>query len=237
VPLIHVRTGSDTYGKVKKVGRTPIVTKFQMLQSIPIWPLQSYYFRGRGPVKREGIPFFFETLSSEIKGLPLERLDRFSVSIAYIRGICGVLFVLGFVSIVPLISYLRGERFDDFAVVFTRLLVTFFLVGLIGGSLTYLIGSRIDERERNIRLFCGEILGICADPARIRTDVAARIERAIGQRIADDASGQSSNVARIVKRNDLLNELVQIRAQIAIRQPEVSLERRTDELLEHIRHT
>jgi hypothetical protein len=42
--MIHVTVGSDTYGRVKTVGTTPIVTRVGMISSLPVFPLESFYF-------------------------------------------------------------------------------------------------------------------------------------------------------------------------------------------------
>jgi hypothetical protein len=38
---MFITSGSDTYGRVKTVGGVPVVSKFFMLQFLPLYPLQS----------------------------------------------------------------------------------------------------------------------------------------------------------------------------------------------------
>lgn len=40
---MHFHWGADSYGRVKVVGRTAIVTRFFAVDSLPIYPLQSFY--------------------------------------------------------------------------------------------------------------------------------------------------------------------------------------------------
>ena len=136
---MHVTVGSDTYGRIKTVGGTPIVTKFVMLQFLPIYPLQSFYLTGLIHTERRGIPLIASSHSTVINGIPLARVDRLSVVIAYLRGIFGAMTVVGFMSIIPLSMYFTGEHLDAFALSALRGLLTSFVVGLVGGVATYLI--------------------------------------------------------------------------------------------------
>lgn len=46
--MVPVVVGTDSYGRVKCVGKTPIVTRFEMLQMFPLRPIESMYFCGMG---------------------------------------------------------------------------------------------------------------------------------------------------------------------------------------------
>ena len=118
--MVHISAGTDTYGRVKAVAGTPIVTKFAMLQLLPLYPLQSFYFTGTGPIETTGVPFLASTTSVAIKGIPLATLDVTSVVMAYARGVFGGLAIVGFMVIVPGIMSLTGENLDDFAMTVTR---------------------------------------------------------------------------------------------------------------------
>src|SRR4051794_39809742 len=79
-----VTFGSDTYGRVKTVDSTPIVTKFGMVSAFPVFPLESFYFIRSGESTSEGIPFLAQVHSTGIKAIPLARVDKLSVLMAYI---------------------------------------------------------------------------------------------------------------------------------------------------------
>src|SRR5258708_3908249 len=93
--MTGIHAGTDTYGKVKKVGPTTVVTRFAMLSAFPIWPLESYFYAGRGESRFQGVPFFAGVHTTEIRGLPLARIDWFSVLMAYLRGLLGTMVVVG----------------------------------------------------------------------------------------------------------------------------------------------
>jgi hypothetical protein len=83
--MFHVHMGTDTYGKVKQVGPTAVVTKFAMVSGMPLLPLESYYYAGTG--EEEGIPILMTM--RKVHGLPLARLNMLSVVIAYARAVSG----------------------------------------------------------------------------------------------------------------------------------------------------
>src|SRR5690349_7327227 len=113
--MVVVTAGSDTYGRVKVVAGTPIVTQFFMVQLLPVYPLRSFYFLSADHVKSSGIPGIAAVYSREFNAIPLAKIDRASVAMAYIRGLFGGMALVGFLAIVPGIMYLTGERLDEFA--------------------------------------------------------------------------------------------------------------------------
>ena len=217
--------GTDTYGRVKAVDGTPIVTKFFMLQGIPITPQQSYYFRAFGAGTTAGIPFVAETQSVSIQGIPLAKLDRLSVAMAYVRAFFALLTVVGFIAIVPIISYFTGERLDSLGRIITAMLISFFIVGIIGGSMTYLL-PLTPRREQAIRSYCGELLGISADPARLSAEDARMINAYISQ--------QDSQSIDDLPRDALLRELIGYRTNIAEGIETAIMEERTDHTLNRL---
>ncbi|HEY3964726.1 MAG TPA: hypothetical protein VGM05_09270 [Planctomycetaceae bacterium] len=232
--MVAVHAGSDTYGNVKKIGDTPIVTKFAMVSAFPLYPLESFYFAGEGNPK--GIPFIFT--SKAIYGLPLARLDSLSVIMAYARGIFGALTVMGFFYFIFLyIEWvaINGRPPDGVALAMRYVLLVCLSIGVSGGLLTYLVPFRMTDRERQIRLACGEILGICADPAFIREDAALSVAKVVSDLSwadqVDDgpAKGISGN-----PRPSLIRRLVITRAKIALGEESESLESQTDDLLHRI---
>lgn len=229
--MVAVTFGSDTYGKVKQVSGTPVVTKFGMLWSLPLIPLESYFYAGPGPSTFQGIPFVFGIYATAIRGLPLARIDKLSVAMAYCRGFCGALAVVGFLSIVPGIMYLTGEQLDDFAVIAAQGLVACLIGGIVGGLLSYSVPFQVTARQRAIRRACEEILGICADPALVRHDVALEIEKAITGDAQFVGSGTAGDSPSGVEKLDLCYKLCTTRLKIALGGPQDNLEQRTDELL------
>lgn len=222
---MSVTTGTDTYGRVKNVGGTPVVTKFVMLQFLPIYPLQSFYFTGTGSTETSGVPFIASSQTVVVNGIPLERVDRLSVAMAYFRGIFAALAVIGFMSIVPIIMHFTGEHLDAFALIAMRGLIGCFIVGIIGGALTYLI-PLTPWRERQIRHYCGEALGICVDPARVSADTAVAIEeyvaRVVSQGIPDDS------------RSACIQQLISSRLNIAQGIDAIAMERQTEEIMDRL---
>ena len=70
--------GTIIYGSVKKVDGTSITTSFAMLMGLPLFPLESLYYAGRGETKSHGIPFVFSGTSTAIRGMPLALIEKHS---------------------------------------------------------------------------------------------------------------------------------------------------------------
>ncbi len=221
--FITVLSGTDTYGRVKKVAGTPIVTKFVMLQALPIYPLESYYFLGFGTSKVAGIPFIAETRTMSIQGIRLASIDKTSAAIAYARGLFGALTIVGFFVIVPGIMFLRGDRLDEFATIAMRGLLSAFVIGVLGGILTYIV-PLMSRRERFIRQFCAELLGASVDPARVSAETSEDIANFVKQRYGTD----------IDSRIQCLSTLIDCRANIARSVDRDGMEIKTDQLIERL---
>ena len=223
---MSIFAGSDTYGRVKNVGGTPVITSFAMLQFLPLYPLQSFYYLGSGKKETKGIPLLAAYESTEIHVIPLAEIDRKSVVMAYIRAVCATLAVLGFFGIIfSVIAYFGNQSPDRFALIATRILNTMFVVGVVGGLLTYLL-SKASQRERTIRFTCGELLGICIDPAKVHIEMAHRFDG-----IATQVLGElNSNDPRL----PVIQQLISARSLIAQGYEEAPLELQTDELLEQL---
>jgi hypothetical protein len=82
---------------------------------------------------------------------------------------------------------------------------------------------QMTRREKNIRRLCGTILGISADPARVRLDFAKSIDQRLSAPTVVD------------KLPKLVHELARTRVRIALGEPRLPLEDHTDDVLEQIR--
>ena len=165
--MYHVTVGSDTYGRVKKVGSTPIVTEFGMVSFFPVFPLESFYFVRFGHSTSAGIPFFAQTHSTAIEGIPLARVDKLSVEMAYARGVFGAMAIVGFIgTFMILIEWMTGDPPNERKAIIATCVGTCLGVGIVAGFCTYICLFTITRRERNIRRLCGTILGVAADPAQ-----------------------------------------------------------------------
>ena len=224
---MSVHFGTDTYGKVKTVGGTPIVTVFAMLNSLPLRPLQSYYFIGLGEGQEFHVPFVGGMSQASVVGVPLAKIDLASVTIAYARGMFGLLAVIGSIVIVPFVSNWRGEPLDDVGGIIVLALLSSLAVGIVGGVLTY-CWPLTSRRERNIRLACGEFLGVCVDPALAVLPYAADALRTA----TTMASAMQPTSTHAENRYTCVAELVAVRAKIALGEDRQPLEARTNELLE-----
>ena len=221
--MATVSFGNDTYGRVKAVAGTPIVTQFWMLQAFPIFPLRSFYYAGIGQTKLEGIPLLASTQSAAIQGIPLSRVNLLSVLMAYVRAIFAVLVLIGFMAIFPIIITLTGERLDEIALIAMRWLIVAFGLGVVGGLLTYIV-PLTSRREIDIRRQCGELLGIAADPAYVPADIA----RMLVEYVQHYHGSQDS------PRVQCIGKLIATRAHLAQGGDRVRLEELTDELLEKL---
>ena len=55
--MMSVVVGTDTYGQVKAVDKTAVVTMFSMVQMLPVRPIKSYYVWGPTTSETTGVPF------------------------------------------------------------------------------------------------------------------------------------------------------------------------------------
>lgn len=203
--MVHVVAGTDTYGRVQCVLGTPIVTKFAMFQLLPLYPLQSFYFIGSGRPESNGIPLIANYYSTTVHGIALARVDVLSVCMAYVRSVFAAMVLIGVMgNLVVGISYISGERLDDFALNAWRWLFGVLVLGVVGGSLS-LWFPITPRREHEIRAYCHELLGIAIDPARLPPDVAFNVRQFV-ERVQGDAIGD---------RKQWVRSLVAARASLA----------------------
>ncbi len=221
--IIHLIAGTDTYGRVKSVSGTPIVTKFAMLQGLPIYPIRSYYLVKANSIARAGVPFVIGTQEVTVGGIPLARIDPTSIIMAYLRGAFGLLAVVGCIALVPGIMILTGEPLDEGARLALRGLLVALGVGVAGGVLTYSIPT-VSRRERAIRRYCGEFLGAAIDPARVSTEVID---------IIDEWVNDSSLIPKDLRIRSI-HQLVMARLDLTDSPNAESAEHLTDEWLERL---
>jgi hypothetical protein len=223
--MVAIAAGTDTYGRVKKISGTPIVTKFAMLQFLPLYPLESFYLVGAGPIETTGIPFFASLHTVSINGIPLASVDKTSVVVAYARGLFGALAIIGFLVIVPGIMYLTGEHLDDIAMYGMRGLLISLFTGIVGGMLTYAI-PLTPRREYDIRRYSEKVLGFAIDAALLRPDTSASLLEYLGERYEIEPNSPLQ----------WIHHLIAARANIAQKSNMHRMEAQTDELLEKLRH-
>lgn len=229
--MIVVTFGSDTYGKVRRVGRTSVLTRFAMLQFAPIFPLESLYYARQGDSNSDLISLIYGTDATAPRAIPLARIDKLSVAMAYFRGLCATLALVGCISLVPAVMHFSGERLDRVAIMMTQVLVSCLIAGTAAGALSYCIPWQTGNRQRSIRRASCRVLGMDADPAMFRRDVAEEIAAFTGGRIAGDEL-PSGEVEEAI---DLSMRLVATRLEIALGGPVQLLEQRSDKLLDRIR--
>jgi hypothetical protein len=223
--MVTVTVGADTYGRVKCVCGTPIVTKFAMLNSLPIYPLKSFYFTGSGPTEVIGNPFVESSHAGEAYGIQLAKVDLTSAIMAYVRGLFALLILAGFTGVLfPGIMFLNGEQLDDFAMAAFRWLAASLAIGVVGGIFTYVM-PHMTKREVEIRRNCRELLGIAIDPARLPSHTAMQIVENIDRLhdSIDDGGGK------------LIRDLVCARVKIAHGVDVRLYESVTDDLLWQLR--
>jgi hypothetical protein len=222
--MFHVHIGSDAYGRVKQVGSTPIITKFFMVSMFPVVPLESFYLIRLGESTSEGVPFIAQAHWKKIKGIPLAQIDKLSVAMAYTRGVLGAVAIGGFMgTFMFFVIWMTGERLTEEQTMILGCAGACLAIGTLFGLCTYLYPFQMTRREKNIRRLCGTILGISADPARVRLDSAKTIEHRL------------SSTGAVDKLPKLVHELARTRVRIALGEPRLPLEDHTDDVLEQIR--
>lgn len=193
---MYVSAGTKLYGLVRKVGDVSIVTRFVMLQEMPLFPLESRYLIGEEHIQTTGIPLLAQTSKSINSSIPLARLDWLSVVFGYIRPACLAMVLLVVVGATVCgtvyLSVLAGtvkpvdRQLDAAEWLAIKIAVAGSVIAAIIGQATYLVPS-VKRRDRRIRQCCGEMLGICIDPAFVVPAIARQIEQAFenspGQRL------------------------------------------------------
>lgn len=221
--LFGIKIDRDTFGRVKVVDGTGIVTVFTTVNLIPLYPHRSLYMKPRDPRRggSESVPVRDDGRAPQL--LPLASVDRTSAAVAYLRALFGLLAISGVLLLVPAIQSLMGEPLDELATMLTRGLAASSAVGVVGGASTYIV-PLVSDRERRIRRHCGEGLGLAVDPARLGCDRAEEVADMLpGQPDPDDS-----------RRRRLIRDLIGTRARIARSGGAFELEAGTDRLLEEL---
>jgi hypothetical protein len=196
-----------------------------MFQFLPMYPLQSFYFRGTGRTEAEGIPLVAMTRFKTIVGIPLASVDKTSVLVAYARGLFAAAALLGFVILmIPAFMYLTGDRIPSDLTTFLRAVLVIFAVGIVGGLLSYCI-PLTSRRERDIRRYCAKLLGVAADPARVTPEASATFAKHVEVHPATRENSRMSSI----------RELIMARTKIASDTDVADMEKKTDQLLNELR--
>ena len=235
--MIWVTAGTDVYGAVRKVGTTPIVTKFAMLQFLPLFPIESYYLSRTGTQTRTGVPLIFGQSSQSISGLRLASVDRLSACVAYLRALGASITLFAFIGLMlAIVTSFSGPRNERDPV--QRYLLPASLIVLGGGLLialpTYYFTYVVPVRDKLIRETCGELLGIDADPACVDADTARELLRMTHDAMARSGITEPAKLFRnLVQANpDQIRLLLLLaRVQIATSGRRDKLEPMTDSLL------
>lgn len=217
--------GKEVFGRVKSVERTQVVTMFVTLQMLPLRPERSFFLKLQDPEDWQCEPVLRrDEDDGVVQAFPLRSIDRASVTMAYLRGVFGLMLIAGVFLLFPLIHQLMGEPLPEGGGLVIKLLATALMLGVVGGLLSYIF-PRIPERDRRIRSCCGECLGVAADPALIWPEWAEEIIAILKQRpIPPGAS----------PRVRLVRELTCTRARMASAADVHPLEARTDLLLDKL---
>lgn len=235
--MITVIAGTETYGAVRKVASTPVVTKFAMLQFIPLYPLESYYLMRLGKDSFRGIPLIASATSRSIVGLRLARVDRLSVAMAYVRACAAILAMPGFLLLmITLVTLLNGSLNENDAFQRNSLSISLGLLGAgsVIGLSSYYATYVVDGRQKRIREVCGEILGIAADPAQIDVDTAAELMTPIKEALTKAEVNEPTKLLRnpqLASREQAGLLLVACRLRMATGGDREKLEQAVDDLL------
>ncbi len=176
--MIHVTVGTDVYGAVRSVERTPVVTKFAMFQFLPIYAIESYYLGRLGKESRSGVPFLAGQSERAIIGIPCDRINFLSVSVAYVRAV-GAALVLASIPFLFMLVLMRLSdptfHFDRDKQIVTTVVGSILTTGLLIALPSYLFTVIAPVRERRIRRACARVLGIAADPAHAKLEIASEM--------------------------------------------------------------
>jgi hypothetical protein len=195
-----------------------------MISSLPVWPQRSFYYGPPGRPNRDSEAFLGDGGSASILTLPLSRIDKLSVAIAYFRGLIGALAIVFFMgTFMKFMIWITGERVDEIGILIGNISMAGLAVACAFGSLTYLLPLQTSARERAIRRNVGAVFGMAFDPAKLERSTIPFLE----ERLDDNIPNTTLQTLR--------HELTRTRLQIGISGSDESLEHSTDDLLEQIR--
>jgi hypothetical protein len=235
--MIHVHAGTDVYGAVRSVNRTPIVTKFAMLQFLPIYPLESYYLRRLGKEVGPRSIFFGGLTERAIVGIPCNRFNRLSVAIAYVRALGAALTVVGAMGV---FGFVVGSlcdatfRFNGERQILIIVVGSILAAGLLVALPTYLFTFIVPARDRRIRQACARVLGIAADPANVKAEIANEMAASAEESIRTEGIPELDVILSRPKDyglHELDMWLVRTRAQVQACGESENHEKITDQIL------
>jgi hypothetical protein len=230
--MLGATVGSDVYGAVRRVGRTPIVTKFAMLQFLPLIPLESYYFERLNKPVKTGIPVLARFSEQGIVGLRLARINWLSVAVTYVRALGAGLTMIGTIGLAgSAVSHFSMPLPNEglLAIASTLILVTAAAIALP----TYYFTFSVSDRDKAIRTACASVVGIAADPAYVTPDIAENVTAFVDDVLPRDVS-EVQEVMRAphgTSADVLVLLLLRCRAMIALGGDREGLERMSDDLL------
>jgi hypothetical protein len=225
----HWDDTADTFGRVKTVRGTSVVTRFRGVKMIPLRPEASFYV-SENAEEQQDVGVF--------TAIECARIDRTSVAMAYWRGLCAGMLLIGFVAVVPLyMLWLDAKPGPDaLGILKMKVLIVLFVVGAVGGILSYFVPT-ISQRERQIREHCGVVLGPAIDPAQVTCAAAEEIQSTpFAQPDSDPADPERAQAAADTHRWPLRCKLVLARCRIALDEDVATAEQTTDELLQQMRY-
>jgi hypothetical protein len=185
--MIHVAIGTDTYGAVRRLGRTSVVTKFFMLQALPIYPLESYYLVRLGRTFASGVPLLACETQRKIIGIRCRKINRLSVIVAYARALAAVMVIFpSIVFFMAVIMRLCDANFhpDEFVQLIEWIAGVVLVLGLALALPTYYLTFHVPQREAGIRRACARVLGVAADPAHVHPDIVPEIGKQVDELLA-----------------------------------------------------
>jgi hypothetical protein len=225
--MVYVAVGTESYGRVRVVGDTAVVTQFQMLMHFPLVPIRSYYVWGPLDSEETGVPFLYSVRNIRQRGVPLTHIDFLSVVLAYTRAVLAVMILFGFiVTFTSAVASRNGRPMNDFAATATRIAQLGLVIGCVAG-IASLVVPTAGRREKSIRSYCGEILEANVDPARVPPGVAKMIQEAVRQSYMPHFEGEARS------RRQYIQDLTLARCDVALSRNDEA-ERLTDDVLQQL---
>lgn len=162
--------GTDLYGGVDQVGETSIKTKFFHIGTIPLIPLDSYYFLEGSEEKTNNFNILvYQSKGSSFSSVEYNGLNTKSVIIGYVRYISGFLAFLG---ISFFLVFLFGDKIFSQNILFLFILAILLLIPFY---LTYKLGVNKNIEDIITRQFSEKYFGIGFNPDNIKKNMAQSI--------------------------------------------------------------
>ncbi|MEH2050689.1 hypothetical protein [Nostoc sp.] len=158
--MVRIPIGTKTFGAIKAIESTPLITQFFMIGYVPIIPIKSFYLLHEYEVERGLLSH-----KQEMRIINLKNISFISVGFAYLRAF---FIISAFFSIAYLLTGQGSSQNILIPIALFTLSVTIIFF-------SYKLSQQISITEKTIRKAAYSSIGLAIDPAIIEEEIARNI--------------------------------------------------------------